>query len=274
MMNYWSTVLIYAIFAPACWPHKYQSAMRRFQVITPLRLFVFGLILTGHVALASLILTGQWQLILISLLLHYLIVTLGISMVYHRAVAHNSVDLPKWIENIGLFLAGMSLQGSAISWVATHRQHHRWQGTAKDPHSPRYLGSWYIHLFGYIFSEIETRHVKKLVSTHHAVWHRYYLWIYLPIFFGASVLLPWQWSAALFWAPVALVFQFENFVNTWTHNWDKDQPVNRPIVSLFVLGEAYHHNHHENPGAPRFHRFDVLGWFLERVIIKQKSLAP
>ena len=105
-------------------------------------------IVLGHAALFYLVATMQWEMLLISLFMHYLISIIGISMTYHRSISHNAVVLPKWLEFIGLFLGGLSLQGSALSWAATHRQHHRYYGTEKDPHSPKAMGVWYIQIFG------------------------------------------------------------------------------------------------------------------------------
>lgn len=221
-------------------------------------------IVLGHLALAYLVVTLQWQLLLLALIVHYIIAIVGISMTYHRAVSHNAVTLPKWLEFIGLFLAGFSMQGSALSWAATHRQHHRYQGTEKDPHSTKVMGTWYVQMFGYAFSKIDSRSVTSMFKTHHAIWHRYYYWIYAPILIGSLVLLPTNIALAIFWAPIAITFHFEGFINTWTHDWGNDIPSNRPWVNLFIGGEAWHENHHDRPGEMRFHKYDVLGWALEK----------
>jgi stearoyl-CoA desaturase (delta-9 desaturase) len=246
--------------------------MKRFEVVTLNRCVVYSWIIFGHLALFYLLATWQWQLLLISLFVHYLIAVPGISMTYHRSIAHNAVQLPRWLEFIGLFLAGLSMQGSALSWAATHRQHHRFQGKEKDPHSPKYLGSWYIHIFGYSFSKVDPRSVVKLLQTHHRYWHKYYYWIYVPILLGSLIVLPVNLALAIFFAPIALIFQFENFINTWTHSWDKDIPVNVPVVNLFLGGEAWHENHHNRPGDVRFHKYDLLGYLLEKFFIKNKPI--
>jgi len=196
--------------------------------------------------------------------MHYLIAIPGISMTYHRSISHNAIKLPKYIEFIGLFLAGLSMQGSALSWAATHRQHHKYQGEDKDPHSPKYVGSWYLHLFGYTFSKVDARSVAKMFKTHHYYWHKYYYLIYGIILLGSLLLLPFNLALALFFAPIAIVFQFENFINTWTHKWDEDIPVNVPVVNLFVGGEAWHENHHKHPSNLRFHKYDLLGYVLQK----------
>lgn len=239
--------------------------MNRFQELTFSRLYGFMWIALGHAALLYLMVTMQWQMLLVALLVHYIVSIPGISMTYHRAVSHNAVTLPKWLEFIGLFLAGLSMQGSALSWAATHRQHHRYQGTEKDPHSTKVMGTWYVQMFGYSFSKIDPRFAASLLKTHHAKWHRLYYWIYVPILLGSLLILPFNWALALFWAPIAITFHFEGFINTWTHDWGNDVPSNRPWVNLFIGGEAWHENHHSRPGDVRFHRYDLLGYFLEKI---------
>jgi fatty-acid desaturase len=247
--------------------------MKQFQELTAGRVYGYMWVALGHIALAYLIITLQWQLLLLSLAMHYIIAIIGISMTYHRSISHNAVQLPRWLEFIGLFVAGLSMQGSALSWAAVHRQHHRFQGNDKDPHSPKIMGVWYVQIFGYGFSKIDPRSVANLFKTHHAVWHKYYYWIYVPILVGSLFLLPFNLALALFWAPIAIVFHFEGFINTWTHDWAKDIPSNRVWVNLFVGGEAWHKNHHDRPGDVRFHKYDVLGIILEKFFKKNGKIG-
>jgi stearoyl-CoA desaturase (delta-9 desaturase) len=191
-------------------------------------------------------------------------------MTYHRAISHNAIQLPGWLEYFGLFLAGFSLQGSALSWSVVHRAHHKYQGTEKDPHSTKIMGSWYVQLFGYSFSKVDPRHAANLLKTHHVVWHKYYYWIYLPIILTSLFVLPFNLALAIFWAPIALTFHFEGFINTWTHDWNNDVPSNKPWVNLFIGGEAWHKNHHNRPGRARFHKYDILGYLLEKLFLPKR----
>jgi stearoyl-CoA desaturase (delta-9 desaturase) len=245
--------------------------MKRFHEVTFSRLYGYMWIVLGHVALLYLIVTLQWKLLLLSLVVYYLIGIVGISVTYHRVVSHNSVTLPKWLEFIGLFLGGLSMQGSALSWAATHRQHHRYQGTDKDPHSPKQLGTWYVQLFGYSFSKIDPRFAASLLRTHHATWHKYYYWIFVPLLIGSLVVLPVNLALAIFWAPIAFTFHFIGFINTWTHDWGNDIPSNRPWANLFIGGDAWHENHHDRPWEVRCHKYDVVGWVLEKSFPKIKN---
>ncbi len=237
----------------------------RFQEVTLQRLHAYSYIFMGHLALIYLIVTLDWKMLLLAWVMQLLITHLGISMTYHRSVSHNAVKLPKWLEFIGLVFGGLSFQGSAISWAATHRQHHQFMGTEKDPHSPKHLSSWYVQLFAYTFSKIEFRSVVKLLRTHHSYWHKYYYYIFVPVLVLALVFLPFNLALGLFFAPIALTFHVVNFVNTWTHAWDKDIPSNVPLSYFFLGGEAWHEVHHTHPNKLRYHKYDVLGYFLEKI---------
>jgi len=192
-------------------------------------------------------------------------------MTYHRSVCHNSVKLPRWLEFIGLILGGLSMQGSALSWAATHRQHHKHVGTTKDPHSPKHYGVWFVHTFGYAFSKIDPRMAANLFRTHHAIWHKYYYWIFGTILVSSLFLLPFNLALAIFWAPVAIVFQFENLSNTWVHSWSEDIPQNVPMANLILGGEAWHANHHDHAGTVRLHKWDILGAVLEKLFKKDNT---
>lgn len=240
----------------------------RFQEVTLLRLQGYAWIVLGHIALVYLLVTWQWQLLLLSLMMHYLILMFGLSMTYHRSVCHNAVKLPKWLEFIGLLLGGLSMQGSALSWAATHRQHHRFVGTHQDPHSPKFFGVWFVHVFGYAFSRIDPRYAANLFRTHHAIWHKYYYWIFGSILVGSLIVLPVNLALALFWAPIAIVFQFENCSNTWLHGWSKDVPQNIVAANIILGGEAWHATHHEHAHLVRMHKWDLLGAVLEKLFVK------
>lgn len=244
--------------------------MKQFEIVDRTRIQSYIWIVLGHVALAYLLITWQWQLLLLSLGINYIISQVGISLTFHRALSHNAIVLPKWLEVIGSFIGGFAMQGSPLSWAVVHRTHHAHTATEKDPHSPKYLGSWYVTIFGYAFSRSIPKYSVKLLKTWHATFHKWYYPIYGTILIGSLFVLPFDLALALFWAPIAIVFQFENFVNTWLHNWDKDVPVNNQWVQFFVLGEAYHHNHHEDSKRLRFGKYDLVGYLAEKFLVNEK----
>lgn len=240
--------------------------MERFKIVDKNRIAGYAWIVLCHVALFYLIVTWQWKLLLLSLALNYVISQIGISLVYHRAIAHQSIKLPFWLELLGSFIGGFAMQGSPLSWAIFHRTHHVHNATDKDPQSPGYLGSLYVTVFGYAFSEAIPKYSLRLMRTWHTKFHKYYYPIYGTILVGSLFLLPFDLALAIFWAPAAIVFQFNAFVNTWLHSWNKDVPINSNWAQPFVLGESYHYNHHEDSKRLRFGKYDLVGWFAEKFI--------
>lgn len=239
--------------------------MKRFQEISLDRLYGYSWILAGHLALCYLISLGEWKLLFISSIVAYIITSIGLGAIYHRVICHNVVKLPKILEYIGVFIGGLSMQGSALSWTATHRQHHKYQGQEKDPHSPKYLGAWYVQLFGYAFSKIDAKFVAGFKDTYHITWHKYYYWIYAPILLLSLFVLPFNIALAVLWCPIALSFHFEGLTNTATHAWNKDVPTNKGWVNMFMLCEGWHKTHHDYPSKARLHKYDVIGISLEKL---------
>ncbi|XP_065869316.1 palmitoyl-monogalactosyldiacylglycerol delta-7 desaturase, chloroplastic-like isoform X3 [Euphorbia lathyris] len=70
---------------------------------------------------------------------------LGITLSYHRNLCHRSFKLPKWLEYLFAYCGVHALQGSPIDWVSTHRYHHLFCDSERDPHSPT-EGFWYSHM--------------------------------------------------------------------------------------------------------------------------------
>jgi stearoyl-CoA desaturase (Delta-9 desaturase) len=71
----------------------------------------------------------------------YLLTGHGISVGFHRMLAHRSFR-PTRALKIGLAVAGsMAAEGSVFTWVAQHRRHHAYADSPNDPHSPWRYGN-------------------------------------------------------------------------------------------------------------------------------------
>ncbi|KAJ6887270.1 hypothetical protein NC651_027568 [Populus alba x Populus x berolinensis] len=56
-----------------------------------------------------------------------------------------SFKLPKWLEYFFAYLGVQALQRDPIFWVSTHRHHHQFCDSERDPHSPT-EGFWFSHI--------------------------------------------------------------------------------------------------------------------------------
>ncbi|MCY7272411.1 MAG: fatty acid desaturase, partial [Phormidesmis sp. CAN_BIN44] len=88
----------------------------------------------------------SWSALGVALFLHWLFGGIGICLGYHRLLSHRSFQVPKWLEYTIATLGALSIQGSPLSWVGGHRQHHaHTEDVDKDPYSAR-RGFWWSHM--------------------------------------------------------------------------------------------------------------------------------
>ncbi|CAF2116518.1 unnamed protein product, partial [Brassica oleracea] len=107
-----------------------------------------------------------WPALRVALVV-YTVGGLGITVSYHRNLAHRSFKVPKWLEYLFAYCGLLAIQGDPIDWVSTHRYHHQFTDSDRDPHSPK-EGFWFSHLLwlfdtGYL---VEKGHPIDWVSTH------------------------------------------------------------------------------------------------------------
>src|SRR5277367_4263166 len=95
-------------------------------------------------------------------LFFYLWHGLGITIGYHRLLAHRALRAAPLFEYIFVIGGYLAFQGSPIWWAAIHRAHHRYSDTDLDPHTPK-KGLKYA-LLGWLF---DTSYLADLnLATH------------------------------------------------------------------------------------------------------------
>jgi len=234
---------------------------------------LFGLVTIGLLSLGYIPLDYLW----LTLIGWVLFSGLGISVGYHRVFSHKTHDLPAWKECILLFLGTFAGQGPSIFWVAAHRgHHHRHADTEKDLHSPKVHGVMRTLLWHYdLPSWFSLRGATDLLRKKHHVW---FFDHYRKVLFGVPLLfLLWDWKVAcmLFYLPGLISNLQDNMVNVVGHlklgvgyrNYDtNDNSYNQPLIAFFTWGQAWHNNHHHDPGNYNFGKkwweFDPTRLFL------------
>jgi len=191
-----------------------------------------------------------------------LVCGLGIAVGYHRIFSHRTHELPRWKENVILFLATFAAQGGSIFWVALHRgYHHAHTDTVRDLHSPVVYGRWSAFV-GWYFkiterdNPISIKYAADLMRRPNHVWfHRHYL----KILWGVPVmvaLVDWRLSLCGFCLVSALGVLQDNLVNVFGHvrTWGSyrnfetcDSSQNNLILGLLAWGQGWHNNHHAHP---------------------------
>lgn len=205
---------------------------------------------------------------LITLLMYFAIVTLGISVGYHRYLSHSMFEVNRVWQFILTFWAHIMMVGSAIEWVSQHREHHRYSDSDRDPHSPTFKG-WFRSHFLQVYSIPSVKYAVHLLRLpeyrfqHKYYWHLIGAWaILLYIIDPQSILYAWL-------APAGLAKLIGSLVYSYSHRGG--EPQNDSWVGYLTGGEGWHHNHHSNPKQYRWHKHDLGAWVIDRIAINVKS---
>jgi stearoyl-CoA desaturase (delta-9 desaturase) len=205
-------------------------------------------------------------------LICYIMHALGITIGYHRLLAHRSFCAPKAVEYFWVLCGFLAFEGSPIWWATIHRAHHRHVDTALDPHSPRQ--GLYHAQFGWLTSETYASHVDPKTQSKDLIddpiyafleqggrWNRSHtLQITINILLRLVILYFFGWVAALASLLAGLaVMQIPLMLNVLCHipklgyktYARHDDSVNVWWVALLAMGEGWHNNHHAFPGSAK-----------------------
>jgi fatty-acid desaturase len=196
----------------------------------------------------------SWTAVGVALFLHWLTGGLGITLGWHRLVAHRSFQVPKWLEYLLVFFGALSCQGGPTWWVGLHRHHHKFSDTDPDHHDST-KGFWWSHM-GWLLHEVPAEaEVKKFTQD---IWDDpFYQFLdknFLALQFAlGGVLYAIGGWPFVFWGMfvrLVAVFHATWFVNSATHKFgyrsheSGDNSRNCWWVALMTYGEGWHNNHH------------------------------
>lgn len=214
-----------------------------------------GFIALMHVLCLALPATFSWANVALFGATYFVTGCLGITLSYHRQLAHKSFRTPKWLEYVLAYCGALAVQGDPKEWVSTHRYHHLHCETPLDPHSS-YEGFWWSHV-GWLLENSATiervgdrtnasdmdvpfyNHLEK----HYAV-HLGLMFAALYAFGGLPAVV-WGGAARIVW-----VWHVTWLVNSACHLWGNqtyntgDLSMNNWWVGLLAWGEGWHNNHH------------------------------
>jgi stearoyl-CoA desaturase (delta-9 desaturase) len=229
----------------------------------------------------------SWKNLAAMLIGNWIVGSLGVGLGFHRLLTHRSFKAPKWLEYTLTAFGTMSIQDSPDKWVATHRIHHQFTETERDPHSTRH-GFFWAHMEWILRGtaqdhdrETLQKYVPDLLKDRfHVFLSKYY---YVPIIISAFILYAvGGWSMVLWGVFVRVVVGWHTtwFVNSLAHLFGKrpfetdDDSTNNWFVAILTFGEGWHNNHHAFPTSARhglkWYQFDMnwvtinlfkkLGW--------------
>ncbi|GAA0154130.1 hypothetical protein LIER_12204 [Lithospermum erythrorhizon] len=229
--------------------------------------------------------TFSWGAFLLYAVLFFMTGVLGITISYHRNLTHRSFKLPKWLEYFFAYCGAHALQLDPIFWVSTHRYHHQFADTERDPHSPN-EGFWYSHM-NWIFDTITLaeKRTGRRKNVDDLEKQLFYTFLQKTYFFHpialAAILYALGGFPYIVWgmgARIVTVYHCTFLVNSAAHIWGKqtwntgDDSKNNWFVAIVSCGEGWHNNHHAFPYSARhgleWWQIDVTWWvimFLEAI---------
>jgi len=201
--------------------------------------------------------------ILLGIVWSQIISHLGASILLHRHYCHKQFKVPAWFEVMGLSMLMIACIRTPIGWIASHRMHHTHSDGPEDPHASKYVGFWKVLFTTWDIKKIPTKYAKDLFKNPRLVFcHRHWLKILIAVWVISFLISPYFFIG---FALVPFIFAKIGFglLNTIGHRTPGG--ANDAWLNLFIAGEGYHKNHHENFKRIRLHKFDTGGWLAERL---------
>jgi stearoyl-CoA desaturase (delta-9 desaturase) len=224
----------------------------------------------------------------------YLFTGLGVTVGYHRLFTHRSFKARRALKVVLALAGSMAVEGSLISWCATHRRHHAYSDKDGDPHSPHLdegpgflgvvKGLWHAHMGWLVTPQVteESRWGPDLLKDPDLRWiTKMFPWIAVTSFFLPAILgfvitrSLWGAVTAFVWASLVRIFMLHHV--TWSINsichFYGDRPfksldfsTNNWVLSIISFGESWHNNHHAFPTSARHGlgraQVDVSAWII------------
>ncbi len=224
----------------------------------------------------------SWSALGVAALLAYVSGGIGIALGFHRTLTHRSLRLWKPLEYAVTICGCLTLQGTPIEWVATHRAHHANSDRAGDPHDANEGFGWSHFLWMVMPNPNAVRGARLRRFAPDLVDDPFYRFVgrYQIVFTLALALALYalgglSWVVWGIFVRLAVVYQFTWLVNSAAHTIGyrtfstPDRSTNCWWVALLGWGEGWHNNHHAFPFSARhglrWYEFDAT-WLTVRVL--------
>ena len=199
------------------------------------------------------------------LLAFYFLTGIGITLGFHRMLAHRSFQAPPAVRACLLALGCMAGHTDPVRWGSTHIQHHARSDGEDDPHTPL-EGLFHAH-FGWIYDGMRPQpeiYGRWLLEDRMVLFFQrtFHFWLTL----GLAVPFLFDGWRGLLWGGLVrmcLSHHITFSVNSICHTFGRrpfatgDRSTNHWLVGLLRLGEGWHNNHHAFPQSA----FHGLRWW-------------
>lgn len=195
-----------------------------------------------------------WSAVGVAVLLHWVTGCLGITLGWHRLIAHRSFQVPKWLEYFFVLCGSLACQQGPIMWIGLHRHHHRYSDQENDHHDSG-KGFWWSHM-GWLLRKVpaETaipRFTRDIASDPvYLFFEKYFLALQFALAGILYLLGGWPFVVWGIFVRLVVVYHCTWFVNSATHKfgyrtYETDEAsTNCWWVALVTYGEGWHNNHH------------------------------
>lgn len=219
-----------------------------------LRTTIFMWVIHGLALLALIPGNTTWGAVASALVLHWITGCLGITLGWHRLIAHRSFQVPKWLEYFFVFCGTLACQHGPIEWVGLHRHHHRYSDKFNDHHDSG-KGFWWSHM-GWLLREVPAeaeipRFTRDIDSDPvYLFFEKYFLAMQLPLGLVLFALGGWPFVIWGIFVRLVVVYHCTWLVNSATHKFGyrshetDDGSTNCWWVAVVTYGEGWHNNHH------------------------------
>lgn len=233
-----------------------NEAVRRRRKWNSMDVATAGVILAIHFLSVFAPFVFNWSAFWLAMALYAVTGLLGITLSFHRNLSHKSFKLPKWLEYSFAYCGVQALQGNPTDWVSTHRYHHQFCDSERDPHTPM-RGFWHSHinwLFDHNSVTEKCGKPNNVGDLEKQPFYRFISKTYIlhPVALGALLyalggfpFLVWGMGVRIVW-----VYHITWLVNSACHVWGNqawntgDLSRNNWWVGLLAFGEGWHNNHH------------------------------
>lgn len=236
--------------------------MKDYSLINIIRICIF------HLSALFVFEVGYSHFAFIIFGISYFVRSFAISGGYHRYFSHRCFKTTRTFQFILALLGTSTGQKGPLSWATSHRKHHQYADTDKDPHSPVTKGWFHAHI-GWLLKknalptdkliEEEFKHYPEIILLNRFHFVGFIIYI-------ASLYLLGHWSQTIFPAlnttPAQLVvwggilstlciLHATCLINSIGHRTNKhntktkDKSQNSLLLYPLTLGENWHHNHHK-----------------------------
>jgi stearoyl-CoA desaturase (delta-9 desaturase) len=217
-----------------------------------------------------------------SAVVYYFVCHFSITLAAHRYYTHGSFKMHRVLEYLWAILFCGVGQNSFFWWVGKHLEHHQYEDTANDPHSPQH-GFFHAHM-GWVMKQKgagppSKRYLAKFAKgaqTEYRVlmWqHKYYVALFPLMTFGVPIVIGYLEGDVLGGLIVIgftrLLFQYHGTwaVNSFGHTVGEhldglatnfgilalcgvkifkfvSAVTIMPLLAILTVGEVWHANHH------------------------------